>query len=75
MLEGRAGFTPLYTTSLWIRRKQERKLVFIEHFFCHVKSSDYFISFHLHYKPMGVGFISPILQVRKSRLSNIKYLV
>lgn len=56
-------------------RKQERNLAFIEHFFCHVKSSDYFISFHLHHESVGVGFIIPILQVRISTLSGVKCYV
>ena len=50
----------------------ERKLVFVEHLFGHVKSSRYFISFHLHCEPMEVGFIKPVLQVRKSGVSCVK---
>lgn len=50
----------------------ERKLVFVEHLFGHVKSSRCLISFHLHCKPMEVGLINPVLQVRKSGVSHVK---
>lgn len=54
---GRDELTPPHATSLWIEKKlgKEAAVYFV------VLSSHYIVSFHLHRKPMAVGFINPIL--------------